>query len=106
RQSQPPRLAARSGRRSEKLKADLVLRTFPSSSAAVGVFVSPDSAKPKGFLVHLAGHVLLFERRPAPDFNASTGMRLLAVGARCLFLAPRDTPIPRYGTAPFASGEP
>src|SRR5256885_13051502 len=52
---------------------------FPSSSAAVADSVSPDYPKPEGFLVHLAGHVLLFERRPTPDFNAPFGMRLLAI---------------------------
>src|SRR3954447_11488071 len=52
---------------------------FPSSSAAVADSVSPDYPKPEGFLVHLAGHVLLFERRPSPDFNATVGMRLLAI---------------------------
>jgi membrane protease YdiL (CAAX protease family) len=41
--------------------------------------VSPDSPKPEGFLVHLAGHVLLFDKRPASEFNASAGVRLLAI---------------------------
>jgi hypothetical protein len=41
--------------------------------------VSPDPAKAEGFLVHLAGHVLLFDKRAAPYFNASVGMRLLAI---------------------------
>src|SRR5947207_1270975 len=44
--------------------------------------VSPDYRKPKGFLVHLAGHILLFDKRPAPDYNASAGMRLLAIRYR------------------------
>ena len=41
--------------------------------------VSPDNPKPEGFLVHLAEHVLLFDKRPAPDFNAPAGMPLLAI---------------------------
>jgi hypothetical protein len=41
--------------------------------------VAANSPKPEGFLVYLAGHVLLFGKRPAPDFNASTGMRLLTI---------------------------
>jgi membrane protease YdiL (CAAX protease family) len=41
--------------------------------------VSPDSPKPEGFLVHLAGHVLLFDKRPAPEYDASAGVRLLAI---------------------------
>src|SRR5205085_5129475 len=53
--------------------------SFPPSSAAMADSVSLDSPKPEGFLVHLAGHVLLFDKRPAPDFNASAGMRLLAI---------------------------
>src|SRR3954452_4658322 len=61
------------------LRLDFSFFASPSSSAAVANSVSPDSPKPKGFLVHLAGHVLLFERRPAPDFNAPVGMRLLAI---------------------------
>src|SRR5437762_7576324 len=56
-----------------------VFRSFPSSSAVVADSISPDCPKPEGFLVHLAGHVLLFERRPAPDFNALAGVRLLAI---------------------------
>jgi membrane protease YdiL (CAAX protease family) len=52
---------------------------FPSSSAAVPQSVSPDSPKPEGFLIHLAGHVLLFDKRPASEFNASAGVRLLAI---------------------------
>src|SRR5205085_4499493 len=47
--------------------------------AAVADSVSPDSPRPEGFLVHLAGHVLLFNQRPATYFNASTGLRLLAI---------------------------
>ena len=46
---------------------------------AVADSVSPNSPRPEGFLVHLAGHVLLFDKRPAPDFNASAGVRLLAI---------------------------
>src|SRR6266446_7610004 len=51
--------------------------------------VSPDSPKPEGFLVHLAGHVLIFDRRPAPAYDESTGMRLLllAIGIEALRLA-------------------
>src|SRR5437764_11778290 len=61
------------------LRLDFIFPAFPSSSAAVADSVSPDPPKPEGFLVHLAGHILLFDKRPAPDFNASVGMRLLAV---------------------------
>lgn len=39
---------------------------------------SPASPKTEGFLVHLAGHVLLFDQKPAPQFEASAGLRLLA----------------------------
>src|SRR5436190_8483210 len=60
-------------------KRDFSFLAFPSSSGAVADSVSPDYPKPEGFLVHLAGHVLLFERRPAPDFDAPAGMRLLAI---------------------------
>ena len=51
--------------------------------------VSPDSPKPEGFLVHLAGHVLIFDHRPAPAYDESTGMRLLliAIGIEALRLA-------------------
>ena len=41
--------------------------------------VSPDSSKPEGYLVHLRGHVLLFDQRPALACDASTGMRLLGI---------------------------
>jgi membrane protease YdiL (CAAX protease family) len=58
---------------------DFISPAFPPSSEVVADSVSPGSPKPEGFLVHLAGHVLLFDKRPAPDFNALTGMRLLAV---------------------------
>src|SRR5437764_11114200 len=61
------------------LRLDFIFPAFPSSSAAVADSVSPDPPKPEGFLVHLAGHVLLFDKRPAPDFNASVGMPLLAI---------------------------
>ena len=40
---------------------------------------SPDSQKSEGFLVHLRGHVLLFDPRPAPAYNGSVGIRLLAI---------------------------
>src|SRR5205807_1548571 len=59
--------------------SDFISVDFPSSSAAVADSVASDSPKPEGFLVHLAGHVLLFERRTAPDFNTSVGMRLLTI---------------------------
>jgi membrane protease YdiL (CAAX protease family) len=38
---------------------------------------SSSSPKPKGFIVHLQGHVLLFEQKPAPQHEASAGLRLL-----------------------------
>jgi CAAX protease family protein len=38
---------------------------------------SPVSSKSGGLLLHLRGHVLLFDQRPLPDYDASTGMRLL-----------------------------
>ena len=67
-------------------KSDLIsvfqcfrVSAFPSSSAAVADSVSSSSPKPEGFLVHLAGHVLLFDRKPAPDHHASAGVRLLAI---------------------------
>ncbi|MEY2521429.1 MAG: protease family protein [Verrucomicrobiota bacterium] len=41
--------------------------------------ISPDSPKPEGFLVHLAGHVLIFDRKESPGYDESTGMRLLLV---------------------------
>ena len=40
---------------------------------------SPDSPKSDGFLVHLRGHVLLFDQRSAPAYDASAGIRLLAI---------------------------
>jgi membrane protease YdiL (CAAX protease family) len=48
--------------------------------------VSPDSPKPEGFLVHLAGHVLIFDRKAAPGYDESTGLRLLltAIGIEAL----------------------
>jgi hypothetical protein len=63
--------------------------------------VSPESPKREGFLVHLAGHVLIFDKKPAPDFNASAGMRLLAIAivVEALRLAPRANALmrkPRY----------
>jgi membrane protease YdiL (CAAX protease family) len=42
--------------------------------------VQPDSlasAKPRGVLVHLQGHVLLFGPQAVPQYEASAGMRLL-----------------------------
>ena len=41
--------------------------------------VSPDSYNSGGLLLHLRGHVLLFDKRPAPDFDAPAGMRLVAI---------------------------
>jgi membrane protease YdiL (CAAX protease family) len=38
---------------------------------------SPASPEPQGFIVHLQGHVLLFEQKPAPEYEASAGLRLL-----------------------------
>jgi membrane protease YdiL (CAAX protease family) len=38
---------------------------------------SPAPPKPEGLLVHLQGHVLLFEQKPVPQFDASAGLRLL-----------------------------
>ncbi len=38
---------------------------------------SPASPGPHGLIVHLQGHVLLFEQKPAPQFEASAGLRLL-----------------------------
>jgi membrane protease YdiL (CAAX protease family) len=35
------------------------------------------SPEPKGLIVHLQGHVLLFDQKPAPQFEASAGLRLL-----------------------------
>jgi membrane protease YdiL (CAAX protease family) len=40
---------------------------------------SPDSPQSEGFLVHLRGHVLLFDQRPAPAYDGSVGLRLLAI---------------------------
>lgn len=37
------------------------------------------SSKSRGLLLHLRGHVLLFDQRSSPDYNASTGMRLLGI---------------------------
>jgi membrane protease YdiL (CAAX protease family) len=37
------------------------------------------SSKSSGLLLHLRGHVLLFDERSSPDYNASTGMRLLGI---------------------------
>ncbi len=42
--------------------------------------VKPESSvspKSSGLLLHLRGHVLLFDQRASPDYNASIGMRLL-----------------------------
>jgi membrane protease YdiL (CAAX protease family) len=44
--------------------------------------VEPDSLatpKPDGVLVHLRGHVLLFDPKPTPQYEASAGLRLLFV---------------------------
>jgi membrane protease YdiL (CAAX protease family) len=41
--------------------------------------VSPDSPRSEGFLVHLRGHVLLFDQRSAPAYDGSVGLRLLAI---------------------------
>ena len=41
--------------------------------------VSQDSPRSDGFLVHLRGHVLLFDQRPAPAYDASVGLRLLTI---------------------------
>ena len=40
---------------------------------------SPASSKQEGLIVHLQGHVLLFEQKPAPQFEVSAGLRLLFV---------------------------
>src|SRR2546430_12974684 len=50
--------------------------------------VSPDSYNSGGLLLHLRGHVLLFDKRPAPAYDASAGMRLLgtAIGIEALRL--------------------
>jgi CAAX protease family protein len=47
--------------------------------------VSPKSG---GLLLHFRGHVLLFDQRPSPDYNASTGICLLgsAIGLEALRL--------------------
>jgi membrane protease YdiL (CAAX protease family) len=37
----------------------------------------PVLPSPRGLLVHLQGHILLFDRKPAPDYDASAGTRLL-----------------------------
>jgi membrane protease YdiL (CAAX protease family) len=37
------------------------------------------SPEPKGLIVHLQGHVFLFEQKPAPEYEASAGLRLLFV---------------------------
>jgi membrane protease YdiL (CAAX protease family) len=39
----------------------------------------PASPKPEGLIVHLQGHVLLFDQKPAPQFEAAAGLRLLVV---------------------------
>jgi membrane protease YdiL (CAAX protease family) len=46
------------------------------------------STKSGGLALHLRGHVLLFDQRPPPDYNASIGMRLLgsAIGLEALRL--------------------
>ena len=44
--------------------------------------VKPESSvspKSSGLLVHLRGHVLLFDQKAPPDYDASTGMLLLAI---------------------------
>jgi uncharacterized protein len=41
--------------------------------------VSSGSPKSEGFLVHLRGHVLLFDQRSAPAYAGSVGMRLLVI---------------------------
>ena len=41
--------------------------------------VSLDSPKAGGFLIHLRGHVLLFDHKAPPDFDAWSGMLLLAI---------------------------
>jgi membrane protease YdiL (CAAX protease family) len=38
---------------------------------------SPAPSKPEGLIVHLQGHVLLFEQKPGPQFEAAAGLRLL-----------------------------
>src|SRR3977135_3890321 len=40
---------------------------------------SPAAAPPEGLLLHLQGHVLLFDQKPAPPYEASAGLRLLFV---------------------------
>jgi membrane protease YdiL (CAAX protease family) len=41
--------------------------------------VSPDSYNSGGLLLHLRGHVLLFDRRSAPAYDGSAGIRLLLI---------------------------
>jgi membrane protease YdiL (CAAX protease family) len=38
---------------------------------------SPASPEPRGLIVHLQGHVLLFEQKFVPQFEAAAGLRLL-----------------------------
>lgn len=35
--------------------------------------------EPQGLIVHLQGHVLLFEQKPAPEYDASIGLRLVFI---------------------------
>ena len=41
--------------------------------------VSPDSYNSGGLLLHLRGHVLLFDQRSAPAYDGSAGIRLLLI---------------------------
>jgi membrane protease YdiL (CAAX protease family) len=40
---------------------------------------APAATTSRGFFVHLRGHVLLFDRKPAPGFPAGAGLRLLII---------------------------
>jgi membrane protease YdiL (CAAX protease family) len=46
---------------------------------AMAISVSPDSPKAEGLEAHLRGHVLLFDRRSAPAWDGSVGLRLFGI---------------------------
>jgi membrane protease YdiL (CAAX protease family) len=54
----------------------------------MGTPESPAASKSRGLLVHLRGHVLLFDQKAAPDYDASAGLRLLIIAVALEALRP------------------
>jgi uncharacterized protein len=61
---------------------------FQCRGSAMANSVSPDSSKSGGFLVHLRGHLLLFDPRSALAFDESAAIRLVGIAIVLEILRP------------------